>query len=421
MSNRNNSSPAYLEWLEEQIFVEVDEKLIKEQLKADLALGKSMSQKEYTLWETWDQIQTIFGDADKETLKNIKRVKRKIWRSNIPDDLLHIEPEVVLTRHEFPIKSVSIWGNERFEFHANPDPLAEDWTILRHFVASMSHGGNIGKSLRFLVRDKKTKKYLGILCLSEAFFDLKGRDDAIGWDQEQKVNQQKVQHTATGSVIVPTQPFGFNYLGGKLLSLLLVSDIVIDTWEQIYGIKLTGIATTSLYGKKRTGTQYDSLKHWKKYGYTAGSPSLRPRMRTESAVREWMRNKHPFEFWRHYKAKRTSGQPLIRDANNRARQFCYKKLGLEKDEHQSDHRRGIYFCKLYSNAFEFLRGEIAESELKPQFDNSVAGLVDLWRERYATKRIKNLIEKDKVSDEPLFYDEFLSSSWDQIMAQRFSK
>ena len=90
MSNRNISSPAYLEWLEEQIFVEVDEKLIKEQLKADLALGKSMSQKEYTLWETWDQIQTIFGDADKETLKNIKRVKRKIWRSNIPDDLLHI-------------------------------------------------------------------------------------------------------------------------------------------------------------------------------------------------------------------------------------------------------------------------------------------------------------------------------------------
>jgi len=413
-------SPQYLEWFENQIFTDVDEAQIKQQVKADLTLAKSLSQREYTLWRTWDQINAEFGNADDKTLKNIERVKRKIWKPKSPNDYLELEPELVLVKHEFPIRSVSIWGHQRIEFYANPDPLSNDWTTLRHFAASMEHGGNIGKSLRFLVRDKTTMKYLGILCLSGPFLDLKGLDLAIPWTREQRTDQKRVQFLANGSVIVPTQPFGYNYLGGKLLTLLLCSDVVVKTWEQVYETKLIGIETTALYGKESKLTQYDSLNHWKKYGYTSGSTSVRPRKNTAVLLKDWMRTNYPFDYWILYVAQRPSGHPLQRNSSEKARLFCYGKLGIETKDHHSGHQRKIYFCKLYHNAFEFLREDIDETKLRPHFDNSVARLTGLWRKKYALKGAKKRKRDNSFRTEVEYYDALLSLSWDQTKAQFLS-
>jgi len=416
LTKPDENSPQYRDWLEYQTFVEVDESSLKKQLKADLAFAKSLTQKDYTLWKTWEQIQTEFDKEDEETLKRIKRVKRKIWKPKSPNDVLDIEPEIVLTKHEFPIKSVSIWGNTRTDFHANPDPIHDDWTILRHFASSMQFGGNMGQQLRFIVRDKNSKKYLGLLCLTGGSMDLKGRDAAVGWTNKHKNDQKKLKHIANGSVVVSTQPFGF-YVGGKLLSLLLASKRVIETWEQVYDTKLVGIETTALYGEQVRLTQYDNLRHWKKYGYTTGSTSLEPQRDTDSKLRNWMQSKYPFEYWRLFKAKRESGQTLIRDHRNRARQFCYRKLGFEVKDFQSNHKRGIYFCGLYKNAFDFLRGEIEEGDLEPGFDNSTKAMVELWREKYAVKRVKDLIKSGRVKNEIEFLDELLFLGRDEIEAR----
>jgi len=406
------NSEQYLEWLDDKEFEKKDDEILIYQLKNDLNNAKSMNQYEYTLWQKWEEIKKISKSSNFFDIKKIKGVKKKIWIPRKPEEFLNLEPELVLAQQEFPVPSVSIWGHERFDFFSNPDPLSEDWEIMRYFVATMPHGGNVGRSLRFIVRDRISKKYLGILCLSGDFLAIRTRDDSIGWSKENRVDHSKLNNTANGSVIIPTQPLGFSYLGGKLLSVLLASDSVARAWEQIYGDILVGVSTTSLYGTTKTATQYDGLKNWKNLGYTEGDSTFRPTVSTQIMMRDWMLNNHPFEFWYYYRAKRANGQPYERDSNERARRFCYEKLGFKKREYVSKHTRGIYFCRLYKNTDAFLRNEISKRKLVPEFDNSVEVLTEYWKKK-AGKRVASLEKKNRFSYESTFYDDMLSLSWDQ--------
>ena len=100
-------------------------------------------------------------------------------------------------------------------------------------------------------------------------------DNAIGWPREIKTQGNMINHTAIGSTIVPLQPLGYNYMGGKLLALLCLSDTVQQDWQNKYGDVLVGVTTTSLYGKTKAGglSQYDGLEHWNAMGFTSGSVS----------------------------------------------------------------------------------------------------------------------------------------------------
>ena len=80
----------------------------------------------------------------------------------------------------------------------------------------MKNNANIGRNLNFIVKDKPTQKYLGVICISSDFLDLTPRDNFIGWSREKKTQGGMINHTAIGSTIVPLQPLGFNYVGGKL-------------------------------------------------------------------------------------------------------------------------------------------------------------------------------------------------------------
>ena len=55
--------------------------------------------------------------------------------------------------------------------------------------------------------------------------------------------------------IIPIQPFGYNFLGGKLM-LMITSDVIRKSWEDKYGDILVGMSTTSLYG---TCSQYNNM------------------------------------------------------------------------------------------------------------------------------------------------------------------
>jgi hypothetical protein len=77
------------------------------------------------------------------------------------------------------------------------------------------------------------------------------------------------------------------------------------------------------------------------------------------------------------------------------------------------HQRGIYFSLLYENGCEFLRGDIKESELKKSFDTSYEYLTKLWKEKYAAKRLRSLIEQNRMTNETLFYDDLSYISWEE--------
>jgi hypothetical protein len=63
-----------------------------------------------------------------------------------------------------------------------------------------------------------------------------------------------------GFVIVPAQPFGFNYLGGKLLAAICTTHEVRRMLDEKYKMTTCLFETTSLYGSSKAVSQYDGMK-----------------------------------------------------------------------------------------------------------------------------------------------------------------
>jgi hypothetical protein len=390
-------------------FTDVDFDQLRERTINELTYVSAMDVREYTLFQKWCEVQEKYptitvndlweGEkkvlADEKQRRAIEEVKRNFWVQKDPDDYLKLEPELVYTNKE--------------------EDLPELWNTIRTFSSTMKNNSNIGRNLNFVVRDKITKKYLGVICISSDFLDLTPRDNFIGWSREIKTQGAMINHTAIGSTIVPLQPLGFNYVGGKLLALLCLSDPVQQLWEKLYGDKLVSVTTTSLYGKTKAGglSQYDNLDFWQPMGFTSGSVSFEPLRETRYLIREWLKKNHTRKYFEWYVAKKPSGQPHKRDHKNRSLNFAYSQLDIPKELIRSEHARGIYYTPLYDKTCEFLRKECEVKDLIKSFDTSVENLVEIWKQKHAKPRIKQLAKKDKVSTESLFYDDLIYLTWEQ--------
>ena len=394
-------------------FTDVDFAQLRERTINELTYVSAMDVREYTLFQKWCEIQEKYptivvndlweGEkkvlAEEKQRRAIEEVKANFWIQKDPDDYLKLEPELVYTNKE--------------------EDLPELWNTIRTFSSTMKNNSNIGRNLNFVVRDKPTKKYLGVICISSDFLDLTPRDNFIGWSREIKTQGAMINHTAIGSTIVPLQPLGFNYVGGKLLALLCLSNPVQELWEKLYGDKLVSVTTTSLYGKTKAGglSQYDNLDYWQPMGFTSGSVSFEPLKDTRYLIREWLKKNHTRKYFEWYVAKKPSGQPHKRDHKNRSLNFAYSQLDIPKELIRSEHARGIYYTPLYDKTCEFLRKECEVKDLTKSFDTSVEHLVNVWKQKHAKPRIKQLIKKNNVSTESLFYDDLIYLTWEEAKAK----
>jgi hypothetical protein len=293
--------------------------------------------------------------------------------------------------------------------------LAETWNAIRTFSSTMKNNSNIGRNLFYAVVDEVTGNYLGVICISSDFLDLTPRDNAIGWSRDVKTQQGMINHTAIGSTIVPLQPLGYNYMGGKLLALLCLADTVQNDWKRQYKDTLVGVTTTSLYGKTKAGglSQYDGLTHWNPMGFSSGSVAFEPKRSTANMVYNWIKENYTRKYFEWWEAKNTQGLPLKRDHKNRSLNFAYPKLGIPKELIRTAHQRGIYFSPLYNNTNEYLRKEIGEDALVKSFDTSEEALTTIWKTKYAKGRIRQLQKKNTVSYENLFYDDLIYLTWNE--------
>ena len=71
------------------------------------------------------------------------------------------------------------------------------------------------------------------------------------------------------------------------------------------------------------------------------------------------------------------------------------------------------FGELFNNTKEFLREEINPLQLERKFDNSVEALTDIWKNKYAKKRLASLKKQDRVSKETHFYDDIIYMTWQE--------
>ena len=124
-------------------------------------------------------------------------------------------------------------------------------------VASFSPDQAPGKELKLVVKEKNTNTLLGFIKLGSPIINSKPRNNYLGDVPELTIFNQRA---IMGFVIVPVQPFGYNYLGGKLMALICTSHKVREMLNDKYETEFCLFETTSLYGNIKGMSMYDGLK-----------------------------------------------------------------------------------------------------------------------------------------------------------------
>ena len=201
----------------------------------------------------------------------------------------------------------------------------DDWKYLRMLISSFEFSIGIGRLIKILILDQNTGKVLGVSSIASDVISIGVRDNWIGWTKEDKFEKSKLNQTCIGSTIVPTQPFGYNFLGGKLIASLLCTNDVRDAWENKFyegyphdecdcfsdedkrtiskkqlmedckcpSQKLVGMTTTSLYGGH---SMYQRIPFWKELGKTTGRILLKPDDGHFEKWSNWLKENHLQEY-----------------------------------------------------------------------------------------------------------------------------
>ncbi len=188
----------------------------------------------------------------------LRFVKKEVINSSssifsLHDDFFNedIHPEEM----EFDIKFVG----ERFQQSIPQDHYGN----LLRAVSSHNNESNIpGRELRWVVFEKRTQTVLGFIRFGSPTINSRPRNIWLGKAPDLRIFNR---HAAMGFVIVPSQPFGYNYLGGKLLALLCCSHFARETLNEVFEKDIALFETTSLYGSTTDASQYDGLKPFMRF------------------------------------------------------------------------------------------------------------------------------------------------------------
>ena len=156
---------------------------------------------------------------------------------------------------EFDIKFIG----DRFQ-----QSLPQDhYNTLLKVVSSHNNESNIpGRELRWMVFEKNTRKVIGFIRFGSPTINSKPRNEWLGKQPDLRIFNR---HAAMGFVIVPSHPFGYHSLGGKLLALLCCSHHARETLNEVFDKDIALFETTSLYGSTTDASQYDGLKPFMRY------------------------------------------------------------------------------------------------------------------------------------------------------------
>lgn len=136
------------------------------------------------------------------------------------------------------------------------------WETLLSITSSHINKAPVGRNVQLAVKEGNTGKVLGFIRLGSPVIYMKPRNELLGqvFSQNPDTTKRFNDSAMMGFVIVPSQPFGFNYLGGKLMAGICTSHEVREICNKKYGMNLCLFETTSLYGSTKQVSQYDGMK-----------------------------------------------------------------------------------------------------------------------------------------------------------------
>jgi hypothetical protein len=362
---------------------------------------KAMSVEESTFYKKWEEVKEYRkGFASKSD-----DVKCKIWK---PKDLNN--EQLTLQQLE-NMKPTMV--------HVETESQELDWLMLRVFCHTMEFSQTPGRFLKFLITDgnEDNPKYLGAVSVSSDVITIQDRDVYLGWTPKNKLEDGKLVHSSIGSCIMSTQPFGYNFLGGKLIACLVTSSAVRNVWKNLYGQTLVGMTTTSLYGSY---SMYNSLKWWHKCGTSAGKIPIKPNDTVYQTWHDWIKENKSAEYNKKMTQKDDVSGPVT-GAKQRVLSMIFQELKLRTQDYVHGYERGVYYSSFYENTKEFLKNEITEDQLvmKKLYVDDTDAIMNWWKTK-AKDRYLKLKAENNLKSEVLYYSPIIDMSY-QTAKEKFFK
>ena len=272
-------------------------------------------------------------------------------------------------------------------------------------TASFSPDEAPGKSLKLIVKETNTNKAVGFIKMGSPLISSKPRNDFLGGVPDLGIFNQRA---IMGFNIVPVPPFGFNYLGGKLMAAICCSHDVRRMLNKKYDTEFCLFETTSLYGNIKGASMYDGMKPFLRYkGDTMSSFLLTMGEDIYFHLRDWFEEKN-------------DGEPLIhKGASSRKLKYQTKMIQILKASLKEHDTKGYeLFCDVinkstdvttqkrfymsqygYSNTREVLLGETDTLVKAENFDRFELPEIIKWWKKLATKRHNNLMSDGRIRKE----------------------
>lgn len=281
------------------------------------------------------------------------------------------------------------------------------WQLYLDIISSHNNLSSPGRNVRLAVLEKNTKKWVGFIRIGSPVINMKPRNELLGYVMTNELEKTQAFNRAAGMgfVIVPAQPFGFNYLGGKLLAAICCSHEVREILNAKYKMNMCLFETTSLYGSSKSVSQYDGMK-----------PYIRFAGITDSDFLPMMHGK-PYEDLKNY-VEGIVGEFIPADASSRKLKISNSIVSMvkaslknHKDEYDSfmsliEKAKGLterkrYYYSTYGikNYKDIVAGNTDKIVKDENFDKHYLKNVVEWWKKKATNRYETLSTEDRLRTE----------------------
>jgi hypothetical protein len=285
---------------------------------------------------------------------------------------------------------------------------APRWQRYLDIISSHNNLSSPGRNIRLAVKEKNTGKWVGFIRIGSPTIMMKPRNELLGCviTNETATTKSFNKAAAMGFVIVPSQPFGYNYLGGKLLAAICCSHEVRKKLDEKYNMNMCLFETTSLYGSSKSVSQYDGMKPFIRFGGI-----------TESDFLPMMHGK-PYDDLKNYVEEIHGGAFVPEDASSRKLKISNTIISMTKatlKPYKEDYdkfmstiekakglteRKRYYYCNYgIDNYKDIVLGKTDQYKIGDNFEKHNLDNIITWWKNKASNRYDTLKSEGRLRSE----------------------
>jgi hypothetical protein len=308
-----------------------------------------------------------------------------------------------------PLFGMSIGDDMFSDFSVSPDDMdievrLADSRYDDYLEVTASHAvekSAPGRTMKLMVFEKNSNKLVGFIRIGSCTINSKPRNEYLGQplDAYNPESMKRFNEAACmGLIIVPVQPFGYNYLGGKLLAAICCTTEVKNMFDDRYNSNICYFETTSLYGSSKSSSQYDGMKPILRYKGLSDS-DFTPLLNDQkySYIRDWFTEKNNGERlpFRKSGVKPSTQLKMISITKHSLKQYdeqAYKDFCvlINKAKGLTEKKRVYISDYGFANTKEFILGQTDTLIKKDTCEkHSLENVVNWWK-KLASKRFENL-------------------------------